>query len=77
MFNIILKNYMKNAIPATLSQQLTKAEKKPNTPAYQIKKQKKEQTFETIVPESASTCRNFGVLGNAHTKRVQLEFQSG
>ena len=30
-----------------------------------------------MVPQSASTCRNFGVLGNAQTKRVQSGFQSG
>lgn len=35
------------------------------------------KTFETIVPQSASTCRNFGVFGNAQTKSVQAEFQSG
>ncbi|RHN76436.1 hypothetical protein MtrunA17_Chr2g0332101 [Medicago truncatula] len=29
-----------------------------------------------MVPQSASTCRNLGVFGNAQTKRVQLEFQS-
>ena len=29
-----------------------------------------------MVPFSASTCRNFGVLENAHTSKVQLEFQS-
>lgn len=39
--------------------------------------EKKIRTFETIVPQSASTCRNFGVFGNAQTKRVQSEFQSG
>lgn len=37
---------------------------------------RKRDTFETMVPQSDSTCRNFGVLGNAQTKRVQSEFQS-
>lgn len=43
------------------------------------RKRKKEQrkTFDTMVPQSAWTCRNLGVFGNAQTKRVQSEFQSG
>lgn len=34
-------------------------------------------TFETIVPQSPCTCRNLGVFGNAQTRRVQSELQSG
>jgi hypothetical protein len=42
-----------------------------------LKRKEQRKTFDTMVPQSASTCRNLGVLGNAQTKRVQLEFQSG
>ena len=41
------------------------------------KQEKEGETFDTMVPQSASTCRNLGVFGNAQTKRVQSEFQSG
>ena len=40
-------------------------------------KQGKKKTFDTMVPQSASTCLNLGVFGKAQTKRVQSEFQSG
>lgn len=37
----------------------------------------KRETFLTIVPQSASTCRNFGVFEYAQTKSVHSELQSG
>ena len=36
-----------------------------------------EPTFEIMVPLSAWTCRNLGVLANAQTRRVQSDVQSG